>query len=139
MTNDAQYAIPAVSGFAILGADLFPGSKQPPSEPKVAAKPPPAASKKHYPPLKIKSHMIYALFATTCFFFPIGLAAVFASKNCIMAVKDVDYKLAQRLSKQAKQLANVAILIGIVILMIFSSTLLLYLMNVQNIKLPFIG
>lgn len=138
MTNDAQYAIPAVSGFAILGADLFPGSKQPPSEPKVAAKPPPAASKKH-PPVKIKSHMIYALFATSCFFFPIGLAAVFASKNCIKAVKDADYKLAQRLSKQAKQLANVAVLIGIVILMIFGSTLLLYLMNVQNIKLPFIG
>jgi hypothetical protein len=137
ITYSDRYGIPAFSGFAILGADL-PNITQQTSvqetgtSSKVFAKPQQITRPTARQIKDIKSHMLYALFVTSCCFFPMGLAAIFSSKRCINAAKDKDFKLAQRFSAQTLHLSHATILIGIIVFVMFVTTLALYFFYVQK-------
>ena len=138
--ND-RYGIPAFSGFSFLGADLQQLSKASSSpyslasqkdSSKVYARPESNISSKSRDEKKVQSHMIYALFVTSCCFFPIGLASIFSSKRCIRTFGDGDYKLARNLSTQTLHLAHVSLVTGTLLLIVFAATFVLYLITVQN-------
>lgn len=62
----------------------------------------------------VPDHLVYAIMATICCCWPIGLFAIFKSIECRSAINRGDVNTAMHLSRQTRRLANWTIGVGIV-------------------------